>query len=215
MDAARVAIRVVTISATYGAGGSIVGPQVAERLGLPFLDRAIPVRVADALSVPIDDVLSHDDQLRSRFWEAMSFAGSLGAPSDLAGGTGGVASSDRFQVQTEQVIREAAASTGGVILGRAAAIVLGPRPDTLRVRLDGPTPRRVAQAIAISEDTEQEARRRQRDLDRARDSYVRRFYRADPGNPHHYDIVLDSTALSLAACVELVVTAARQGVDRS
>jgi cytidylate kinase len=34
--------RVVTVSATYGAGGSLVAPLLAERLGLPFADRLIP-----------------------------------------------------------------------------------------------------------------------------------------------------------------------------
>jgi hypothetical protein len=32
----------VTIAATYGSGGSAIGPAVAERLGLPFVERAIP-----------------------------------------------------------------------------------------------------------------------------------------------------------------------------
>jgi Cytidylate kinase-like family len=29
----------VTISAAYGTGGSLVGPRLADRLGVPFLDR--------------------------------------------------------------------------------------------------------------------------------------------------------------------------------
>ena len=37
---------VVTLASLYGAGGSVVGPRVAERLGVPFLDRAIPEVVA-------------------------------------------------------------------------------------------------------------------------------------------------------------------------
>ena len=31
--------RLVTISAAYGAGGSVVGPALAQRLGVPFLQR--------------------------------------------------------------------------------------------------------------------------------------------------------------------------------
>ncbi len=31
--------RLVTISAAYGAGGSVVAPALAERLGVPFLQR--------------------------------------------------------------------------------------------------------------------------------------------------------------------------------
>jgi hypothetical protein len=54
-------MRVVTISATYGAGGGLVGPAVADRLGVPFVDRAIPVAVADNLGISVDDALSRDE----------------------------------------------------------------------------------------------------------------------------------------------------------
>ena len=43
---------VVTISAPYGAGGSQVGPLVADRLGVTFLDRAIPAAVSEKLALP-------------------------------------------------------------------------------------------------------------------------------------------------------------------
>src|SRR5215207_3002221 len=41
--------RVVTVSATYGAGGSVVAPRLAERLGLSFLDRLIAAGTAAGL----------------------------------------------------------------------------------------------------------------------------------------------------------------------
>ena len=37
-------LRMVTVSSTYGCGGSLVGPKLAERVGLPFADRLIPPR---------------------------------------------------------------------------------------------------------------------------------------------------------------------------
>ena len=54
-------MHVVTISATYGAGGSVVGPAVAERLGVPFVDRAIPTRVADDLGISVEHALTRDE----------------------------------------------------------------------------------------------------------------------------------------------------------
>lgn len=43
---------VVTLASLFGAGGSVVGPRVAERLGVPFLDRAIPEAVAKQPAFP-------------------------------------------------------------------------------------------------------------------------------------------------------------------
>jgi hypothetical protein len=45
----------VTISAGYGAGGSVVAPHVARLLDLPLLDRAISSRVAAQLHVSVQE----------------------------------------------------------------------------------------------------------------------------------------------------------------
>ena len=43
----------VTISASFGAGGSVIAPEVAARLGLSYMDRAISSRVAEQLGVSV------------------------------------------------------------------------------------------------------------------------------------------------------------------
>ncbi len=50
----------VTVAATYGAGGSVIAPAVAKRLGLPFIDRAIPVAVAEEIDEPLEAALCDD-----------------------------------------------------------------------------------------------------------------------------------------------------------
>src|SRR3954471_8358216 len=55
-------MRVVTISATYGTAGNHIGPAVAERLGVPFVDRAIPSAVAEELGCTLEEALAHDDR---------------------------------------------------------------------------------------------------------------------------------------------------------
>ena len=206
----RPAIRVITVSASYGAGGSVVAPRVAQRLGLPFVDRAIPASVAARLEVPLEDALSHDERAMSGFWRALAQLAVAGSVPD-ASGVLRDGESDRFRAQTEAVIRDVADTTGGVVLGRAGAIVLAGRPDTLRVRLDGAVDARVSQAARFGELDEAQARDNQRDFDRAWDGYVRRFYRADATEARHYDLVLDSTTLGLDLCVELIVLAAGRG----
>jgi cytidylate kinase len=97
---------------------------------------------------------------------------------------------------------------GAVILGRAAAVVLG-KDRGYHVRLDGPPDRRVVQGAAIEGISEAEARARLRAADRARTAYVRRLYRRDPGDPSLYHLVIDSTAIPLDTVIELVLAAAR------
>lgn len=198
----------VTISAPFGAGGTVVGPAVARCLGLPFLDRAIPAAVAGRLSVPLQRALAHDEKAPSgwrRVAEAFAYASSpLVAnpiPEDID-------DPERFREETEITMRQVADSTGGVFLGRAGMIVLGGRADVLRVRLDGPVEVRIAQAVRDGLD-EATAKSMQKDVDGAREAYVRVFYGARQSDPSLYHLIIDSTVVPLEVCTELVVTAAR------
>ena len=48
----------VTISAGYGAGGSVIAPEVARLLGIPLLDRTISSHVAEQLQVSVHEAES-------------------------------------------------------------------------------------------------------------------------------------------------------------
>jgi hypothetical protein len=200
---------VVTVSAAYGAAGAEVAPAVAERLGLPFHDRAIAVQVAGRLGVPVSEAEANDETVVRGLWRLVA---SLGTMPDPVGGvlpTSTLPDPRAYREQTERVLAEIAGGAGGVVLGRAGAIVLGDRPDALHVRLDGPRERRVAAAMERSGRSREEVQREMAANDRSREAYVRHFYRCDPADPRHYHLVIDSTALSVGTVVDLVITAAR------
>ena len=196
---------VVALSATYGAGGNVVAPALAERLGVPFVDRAIPVQVAEQLNVPVDDAEAHDEEASESLLDRLlrGFIGTdIGAPAPIPAET---FTSEDFRRATEEVLLRQARTGEGVILGRAAVIVLRDDPTVLRVRLDGPVERRVRQAMRIGGVDEPTARDTLRRLDRAHGDYARQFYGVDIRDCSLYHLVLDSTALDLEACVELIL----------
>jgi cytidylate kinase len=95
-----------------------------------------------------------------------------------------------------------------VILGRAGAVVLRDQPRVLHVRLDGPPEARLLQAMHVLGVERPVAERRIKETDHARHAYVRHFYHADARDPALYHLIIDSTALDLGACVELIAEAA-------
>lgn len=199
----------VTISASFGSRGERIGRAAAERLGLPFLDRAIPAAVARRLQ--LGEVAPETfDERAPRFWDRFvaSFSeAETGLP--VAGhAVDDFATPEDFRAATEAVLREAAEGRGAVILGRAGMVVLQDRHDVLRVRLDGPVEARIAQAVADGLD-EQRAREMQRELDGARERYASYFYKAHQNDPRLYHVVLDSTVLPVDVCVDIVERAAR------
>jgi cytidylate kinase len=201
---------VVTISASYGAGGAFVGPAVAERLGVPFLDRAIPVAVANDLRIPLEDALNRDEQVQG--WLTRVLSAAAPASSDWMIGVtpppGALLPDSHVNACTERVIRAGIREHGGVILGRAAAIVLRDYATALHVRLDGDPDRRVRQAMSLLGVSEREAREALTRNDDARTAYVRHFYHTDPARPEHYHLVLDSTRIPLDDCADIIVKAA-------
>jgi len=201
--------RVVTLSASYGASGSLIAPAVAARLGLPFYDRLIPARDAVAAATQGDagERMTEEERLAARrtsFLDRLAhLTGGLGLPVPAGEDIG-----DHVRDTVEHSIRDIAAGSGGVILGRGAMIVLAGQPGAFHVRLDGPVERRCARAMAFEAIDAATARHRMVETDRARARYFTRLYRRDAHDPALCHLVVDSTVLPVEACVRMVVDAA-------
>lgn len=193
------AMPVVTISASYGSGGSEVAPALAERLGVRFVDRVVSPETAHRLAQ------AENAGLFWRLIRSISPAGGLTAGSIHAERELHDRFSDREAL--ESALRDAAAAGDVVILGRAGALALRDHPRALHVRLDGPSEARVFRAMEVQSVDEATARERLVETDRARERFVRDIYGLDPTDPGLYALVLDGTAFTTAACVEVIVAA--------
>lgn len=199
---------VVAISAAYGARGGLIGPELAERLGVPFVDRALTHRVAGALDVSIEEAHQQWEPPSRSFLERIlsSFHGlDAGAP---VGPPPETISPEDFRRAAEAAVLEQAATGQGVILGRGSVAALREQPHVLRVRLTGPVKRRIALAMELTGQSEDEARAAMRRLDRYHADYMREFYDVDIDDPALYHLTIDATALGVEPCVALIVTAA-------
>jgi len=207
--------RVLTISATYGAGGSLVAPAVAARLQLAFFDRLLhgpDTRRAEAIMERLsDEERRHAPPGRLPATLAHLSAG-LGIPVP-----------DERDLNPREVLRRSVtasisnivASGGGVILGRGGAVVLAGQPFAFHVRLDGPPERRLRQGMEIEGADEQAARAHQADADRAWSQFVQRVLDRDPADGRLYHLVLDSTVVPLDTCAEVVAAAAAAYWERA
>ena len=201
-------MRLITVSASYGAGGSVVAPALAGRLGLPFLQRVTTSEGPLAQPDPCDEQLTEEEvkatpvhRLLAHFTQAMPAGPTQSPPSTHH-------QDEHLRGHGEAGIHHLLAAGGGVILGRAAAVVLG-KDRGFHVRLDGPADRRAAQGAAVEGISQDQALQRLRAADKARTAYVRRLYRCDPADASPYHLVIDSTAIPLDTVTEIILTAAR------
>lgn len=198
----------VAISAAYGAGGSRIAPLLAAQLGVPFVDRALPMQAAARVEFPPEDGESDD---RQTGWLERVLQGFVGAEASVTGPvatTSPLVSPDARR-ESDALLVSQAQSGRGVVLGRAAVAVLRDDPRVLRVRLSGPPERRIEQAVRTFGAEPEVATNAVRNLDRTHDAYLQQFYGADIDDPALYHLMIDSTVVPVDACADIIALAAR------
>jgi hypothetical protein len=197
----------IALSAAYGAAGSQIGPGLAQRLGVPFIDRGIALAVAERLDISVDDALAHEEPSSMSLLQRLlsGFLGAdPGAPAPLPSDT---VTPEDFHHAAQEALLAQAATGRGVILGRGAAAGLRNDPRVLRVRLTGPVERRIEHAMQFREVDRDTAERTVRALDRTHADYLRQFYDVDILDPGLYHLMIDATAFAADVCIDLIVAA--------
>jgi cytidylate kinase len=215
----------VTISATYGTGGGLIAPRLAEELGVPFVDRLISADMSQDISREERDLqagqpekpgaersqegLTEYEQMTSPTGRLLSYFARAASIGVMLAPDAEVEDDTTIRERTEAGLKEQAAGDPGVVLGRAGAVILASRPRAFHVRLDAPVERRVAWASGLEGLDGEATKRRQAETDRARTVFVKRLFRVDPGDPRLYHLVLDSTVLGVDRSVQVLAAAAR------
>jgi cytidylate kinase len=204
----------ITIARQLGAGGAPLGKRLAKRLGFTYLDDEI-LRLAAEKAGADPEELARWDEHRARFWERLGGTFSMGAPEGLYTSLNAAAvihDRDVFELQS-QVIREHAARTDCVIIGRAGFWVLRDHPGRLSVYLHAPAECRVAQVAEMFRVDAAHARQliAQIDADRAR--FVRETTGMEIAATSQH-ICLDTSLIRLETAEEIVATAIRDVRDR-
>jgi cytidylate kinase len=196
---------VVTLFEKYGSGARYIGPLVADALGVRWLDQAISSAEIEEARYPGSGGASDEGGALSRFLG--QFAASAALLDD--------ASIPLAQAQDADLVREntrtvkTVADTGGVLLGRNGALILGGVPGALHVLLDAPLRVRIARAAKMDGIDETLAAKRQKNEDRIRAELSERLYHWNPMDIDKYDLVVNTGAVDLDTAADVIVAAYR------
>ena len=199
---------VITVSATYGAAGSVVAPRVATDLGLSFVDRLISSDMSEQASARSQEGLVAGEEEQTPTGWFLAYFARVASVGMVLGPDPGFDEEEDIRRRSEEALKGIRAGQGAVLLGRAGAVALADRPRCFHVRLDGPAEKRIAWAAGYEQLDREVAARRQSETDRARATFVKRLYRADPADPALYHLVVDSTAFGVDGTTELITAAA-------
>jgi cytidylate kinase len=191
---------VVTLFESYGSGASYIGPRVAQALGLPFHEQAFSSQAIEDAMIKRDG-----DGLLSQVFSAMG-----GSYAGLEGHSVAIAQQDNYEMVMDNTRTVTdAAREGGVITGRNGALILADWPGALHVLLDAPLAQRIERAAQESGIDVKRAAQRQKREDQVRADMSIQFYGWDPREPTGYHLVVNTGAMDLDTCVEIIAQAAR------
>jgi cytidylate kinase len=198
------AMRVITISREYGSGGGEIAARLARRLGWQLIDHEVVVRVAEMLHVSEEEAEEHDERVQSlalRIFKSLR----LGHPTmPMTVDIPTSMDSRAFYEARCQIIEGAVASGHVVIVGRGAQAHLAKRRDVLHVRIVAPFELRLAYVMSREGLDREAAHARIMKKDQERDRYLATFYHRHPGDPHLYDLVLNTGILDLESAAEVI-----------
>jgi cytidylate kinase len=203
---------VVCISHAAGAGGEEVGRLVAERLGFLYVNEEIVARAAAKGGVDAADVADEERRksLAARALNAIAQGGgetwALGATGPL--GFSDELNSDDIRSLIRETIEQTAARGKAVIVAHAASYAIGHGDGVLRVLVTA-SPETRTTRVAEAEGLDQAgAARAVKQSDAGRADYLKRFYDVREESPTHYDLVLNTDALSIDQAADLIARGA-------
>lgn len=208
--------RVVTISHATGAGGGMIGRMVADRLGFRYIDEEIITVAAEKEG--LDPAVVADVERRQTFLARLLSTLTDGPAQDAIVVGGGATVSEAVTMTRSDdlcrlivaAIHDTAERGRVVIVSHAASIPLAGRADVLRVLVTASFDARVQRVARETARGTGHAARLVKDSDAARADYFQRFYRIDQELPTHYDVVVNTDALSADETTDIVAAAARR-----
>jgi cytidylate kinase len=192
----------ITVSREFGALGTATGERAARRLGFSFWDQEIVHAIAEQTGIQEALLASLDEQTRTRIEDFISES-VFGAETTAA----------KYVRQVIRVVRTLERHGGAVVIGRGAQFILAPEA-ALRVRVVCPYEKRVAGYAEREGISQREADRKLVQVERERQSFIRRHYEREVGDPIHYDVLVNTENIGPDAAADVIVAGYRSKFGR-
>jgi cytidylate kinase len=187
----------IAVSREAGSRGGSIGRRLARKLGWQVYDQELLEYVSQ--EGPLHQELLEGLPPAAAAWSGQRLEQLLRQQS---------VSQHPSIVRLARAILALAAQGNVVLIGRGAGLLL-PAETTLHVRVVAPLTDRIAYMSQWLRLTVEEATERVRLRDARRAEFLTTHFHRPPGEPHQYDLMLNSSLLGEELCADLVAHAAR------
>ncbi len=182
--------RVITIAREFGSGGHLLGEMLSKELGIRLYDKEF-IHLSAQESGMDEAYIRKNEQSIPSFWLKSVYAQNKNTVEQS------MAPDDVLFVAESKIVQEAAAKEDCVIVGRCADFVLDGQPGLIRVfccaGLDAARQRCVQEYGLPTDKAEAEIKR----VNRKRMAHYEYYTGRKWGDPHHYDLVVNTSHVSI------------------
>ncbi len=224
---------VITINGTIGSGTFEIGQNLAELLEIDYVDRMVLAEAARRVGSPVGALIEKEQRVfrfrerLGRFLQTMlersAISGVSGEPyfgrgiemlpaetyTELAGGPSSAqtVNDQAFIDATTEVVQDLAGSGNVVIIGRGSNMILADLPGVFNVSLVAPIEARIENIMRREELSKEEATAYVENLEEARVTFFRKFFKVNANDPTLYHMVLNTGFLSPTVGAQVIAKA--------
>lgn len=201
---------VITINRELGSGGRTVGRIVAEKLGVPFYDKALIRALEEKYELTTQEI--ERLKARKRSWWA-DFKRVMIVGEDAANSTAYYVGSESDLLTTEalynaekEILSGIAEAESCVIAGRSAFFVLNGHPNRLSVLIQAPIEYRIERLMKKQNMEWKEAMKTINKVDKMREEYVKNYAQTSRYDTRNYDLVINMAGKTEEQAANLILS---------
>ena len=202
---------VITINRELGSGGRTVGELLAQRLGVPFYDKALVKSLQERFQLSIDDI----ERLKGRnhsWWAEFRRSMNIGYAASQSTNFHVMTTEKPDMLTTDEVfkaeceiLRGMAESESCIVAGRSGFWVLRNHPNHLSIFIQASKAHRIARVAEKKGIGQAEAEAIIEEVDKMRENYVQRYTGTSRYDTRNYDLVINMNGKSEEQAADLIM----------
>ena len=201
---------VITINRELGSGGRTIGEKLAQRLNVPFYDKALIQGLKEKYDLTTEEIERLKGQ-KHNWWadfkRSLKIMPSYAAPQIVSSKNAipdFLITDDIFQSETE-ILKGIADDESCVIAGRSGFFVFRDHPNHLSILIQARMDYRLNRLMKKRGISREEAQGIINEVDKGRENYVKKYTGTSRYDTRNYDIVLNADEHTEDEIVDLIV----------
>ena len=201
---------VITINRELGSGGRTIGEKLAQRLNVPFFDKAIVQGLKEKYELTTEEIERLKGQ-KHNWWadfkRSLKIMPSYAAPQIISSKDAipdFLITDDIFQTETE-ILKGIADDESCVIAGRSGFFVFRDHPNHLSILIQASLEYRISRLVEKRGISREEAQSIIKEVDTGRENYVKKYTGTSRYDTRNYDIVLNAEEHTEEEIVDLIL----------